>query len=301
MSSIFAHVSFPATALELALTNLFSTAMKLFALLALLPLYCAAAQPEAVFPLEPYRKTLAIEATVGGVKSKFAFDTGAGLSYLDPGFAKQTGCRQRQRAVGFTMMGKRLESPYCENLAVLLGDGAWRSKAGTAEIGELAPLFGAQQIEPIGGLLGLDIFEGRTITIDFPGRRLIVESAASAAERELPANELPARLTREMQGRTLSVSVGVPTPEGTVWMELDSGNGGTVLVSKPYAHLFGLDPKQDKPQRVSFTLPNGLPVRSDMALTPDMIIDGNLGMPFLKNVVLTLDLRAGRVWIAAAQ
>jgi hypothetical protein len=35
-----------------------------------------------------------------------------------------------------------------------------------------------------------------------------------------------------------------------------------------------------------------------MAFTPDMIIDGNIGMPFLKKVVLTLDLRAGRVWIA---
>jgi hypothetical protein len=199
------------------------------------------------------------------------------------------------------MMGKRLEGPYCEDLPVLLGDAGWRTGAATAEIGDIAPLFGKEPIEPIAGLLGLDIFAGRTITIDFPGRRLIVESAASAAARELPANEVPARLTREMQGRTLSVSVGVPTPEGKVWMELDSGNGGTMLVSKPYAHLFGLDPKQDQPQKASFTLPNGVPVRSDMTFVPDMIIDGNLGMPFLKNVVLTLDLGAGRAWIAAAQ
>jgi hypothetical protein len=275
--------------------------MKPLALIALLPLYCAAAQPEAVFQLEPYRKTFAIEATVGGVKGKFAFDTGAGLTMLDPAFANRIGCRQRQRIVGFQMMGKRLEGPYCEDLPVLLGDAGWRTGAATAEIGDIAPLFGKEPIEPIAGLLGLDIFAGRTITIDFPGRRLIVESAASAAARELPANELPARLTREMQGRTLSVSVGVPTPEGKVWMELDSGNGGTMLVSKPYAHLFGLDPKQDKPQKASFTLPNGLPVQSDMTFVPDMIIDGNLGMPFLKNVVLTLDLRAGRAWIAAAQ
>jgi hypothetical protein len=273
--------------------------MKLFAFIALLPLYCGAAQPDAVFQLEPYRKTVAIEATVGGVRGKFAFDTGAGLTVLDPAFAKQVGCRQRQRIVGFQMMGKRLDGPYCEDLPVLLGDG-WRTGAATAGVADLGPLFGAR-IEPIAGLLGLDIFADRTITIDFPGRRLIVESAASAAARELPANELPARLTREMQGRTLSVSVGVPTPEGKVWMELDSGNGSTVLVSKPYAHLFGLDPKQDKPQKVSFTLPNGLPVESGIAFAPDMIIDGNLGMPFLKNVVLTLDLRAGRAWIAAAQ
>jgi hypothetical protein len=274
--------------------------MKPLALLAFLPLICAAAQPEAVFPLTPYRKTVAIEASVAGVKGKFAFDTGAGLTVLDPAFARQTGCRQRQRIVGYQMMGKRGDGPYCEDLPVLLGGGAWKTSAGTVGVDDLDKLFGAK-IEPIAGLLGLDIFEGRTITIDFPGRRLIVESAASAAERQVAANELPARLTREMQGRTLSVSVGVPTAEGKVWMELDSGNGGTLLVSQPFAHLFGLDPKQDKPQKLSFTLPNGLKVESDMALTPDMIIDGNLGMPFLKNVVLTLDLRAGRVWIAPAQ
>lgn len=274
--------------------------MKLLALLAFLPLVCAAAQPEAVFPLTPYRKTVAIEASVGGVKGKFAVDTGVGLTVLDPAFARRTGCRQRQRIVGFQMMGKRMDGPYCEDLPVLLGDGAWKSTASTVGMDDLDKLFGAM-IEPIAGILGLDIFDGRTITIDFPARRLIVESAASAAERQVPANELPARLTREVQGRALSVSVGVPTAEGKVWMELDSGNGGTLLVSQPYARLFGLDPKEGKPQKLSFTLPNGLKVESDMVLTPDMIIDGNLGMPFLKNVVLTLDLRAGRVWIAPAQ
>jgi hypothetical protein len=59
----------------------------------------------------------------------------------------------------------------------------------------------------------------------------------------------------------------------------------------------GLDPGRrmlavriDQPQR-----------RADMTFVADMIIDCNLGMPFLKNVLLTLDLGAGRAWIAAAQ
>lgn len=270
--------------------------MKLLALLALLPALAGAAQPEAVFQLEPYRKTVAIQATVGGVQGRFAFDTAVGLTTLDPDFAKRTGCRLRQRIVGFRMMGQREEGPYCENLPVLLG-GGWQTKAATVGLGNMGALFGAK-VEPVAGLLGLDIFDGKTITIDFPGRRLIVESPASAAERQAPANELPARLSREMQGRTLSANIAVPTLEGDVWMELDSGNGGTVLVARPFAHLFGLDPQQERPQKLSFRLPNGLPVETDMAFTPDMILDGNIGMPFLKNVVLTLDLRAGRVWIA---
>jgi hypothetical protein len=270
--------------------------MKLLTLLTFLPLCCAAAQPEAVLDLHPYRKTFSLDATVGGLKGKFAFDIGAGLTVFDPGFAQRTACRQRQRLVGFQMMGQRLEGPYCEDLPVSLGDGRYRGTAGTVGMADMDKLFGAQ-VEPIAGLLGLDVFDGKTITIDFPGRRLIVESPASAAERQRPANELQARLVREMQGRALAVSVAVPTPEGKVWMELDSGNGSTILVAKPYAHLFGLDPKQNQPQKIAFTLPNGVTVESDRAFAPDMIIDGNLGMPFLKDVVLTLDLRAGRVWI----
>lgn len=270
---------------------------RFFAALVFAPAIALAAEPEAVFQLEPFRKTIAIRATVGGVPAKFAFDTAAGMTVFEKSFFNRVGCKQRQRLTGFRMTGERLDSAYCEDLPVELDGGRYTSTARAATAADMNHLFGAE-VEPIGGLLGLDIFDGKTITIDFPNRRLIVESPASAAERQLPGAELQARLSREMQGRTLSVSVAMPTPEGPVWMELDSGNGGTVLVSKPFARLFGLDPDKDKPQKVDFTLPNGLRVATDMAFTPDMIIDGNIGMPFLKDVVLTMDLRAGRVWIS---
>jgi hypothetical protein len=41
-------------------------------------------------------------------------------------------------------------------------------------------------------------------------------------------------------------------------------------------------------------------VRTTDAFTPDLIMDGNLGMPFLRNWVITLDLQAGTAWIAPA-
>jgi hypothetical protein len=36
------------------------------------------------------------------------------------------------------------------------------------------------------------------------------------------------------------------------------------------------------------------------AFTPSMIIDGNLGMPFLHDKIVTLDLAQGRLWIQPA-
>jgi hypothetical protein len=159
-----------------------------------------------------------------------------------------------------------------------------------------APGHAAKDAAPIEGLLALDVFAGRTITLDFAGGHLYVESPGSAANRIAGARELPVRLSREVQGLALAVNLEVPTPQGTARFELDSGNGGTLLVSKPYAALFGLDPGAQGPQPVRIPLADGI-VAEGLAFTPDMNIDGNLGMPFLKDWIVTLDLAAGRMWV----
>jgi hypothetical protein len=106
------------------------------------------------------------------------------------------------------------------------------------------------------------------------------------------------QVSRELQGRALAVSLGVPTPKGPLWLELDTGNGGTLLVAKPYAELFGLDAAKDGPQEGRIAIAPGL-VAQGPTFTPDMILDGNLGMPFLRDKVITMDLATGRLWIAA--
>jgi hypothetical protein len=270
----------------------------LAALLAALPIAAHAAAPAAVIQLEPYRSTVGFHAEIGGRAGFFVFDTGAGITTLHPEFAAATGCRQRQRLVGYLMMGQRFETPYCEDQPMSIG-AAWRGTLPTANVWDIMQAFD-KDAKRIDGIVGLDIFAGRTLTIDFPARRLILESADSARERMQPAREVPLRISRELQGRTLSVSVGVPTPEGPVWMELDSGNGGTLLVSKPYAHLFGLKPDVAGFQQGTIPVAGNLVARSERTMAKDMIIDGNLGMPFLKNVVLTLDLAAGRAWMVEA-
>jgi hypothetical protein len=112
---------------------------------------------------------------------------------------------------------------------------------------------------------------------------------------------LPARLNREVGGFALSVFAGVPSSGGLLWMELDSGNGGTVLVSKPVAHLLGLDPNAKDRQTADFPVAGSARVRSADVFTPDMIMDGNLGMPFLREWVVTVDLRTGKAWLRPAK
>jgi hypothetical protein len=111
--------------------------------------------------------------------------------------------------------------------------------------------------------------------------------------------ELPFRISRECSARCLSPFVGVPTPEGMTWLILDSGAGGVSLISREYAELFGLDPKS-KEQRLKYEAAPGVPIDSPVLVT-DMIMDGNLGQPFMSQYIMTFDLAKGRLWLANAR
>jgi len=269
----------------------------LAALLVCAPAFAQHAKPELEYKLEPYRKTIALHANVAGKDGFFSFDTGGGISLLTPAFAGKTGLAPWGRLTAVTMTGKRIDTEQVNDVPVVIGNRSYR--VGTMGVYDVAGLFDKNNALPIDGSLGLDVFEGKVITIDFPEWRLVVESPESLKERlAAGAIEVPLRVAREMQGRSLSVSVGVPSARGLVWMELDSGNGGTMLVAKPYASLFGLDAQRQGFQPGRLEIAKGLTAASDNFIAADIAIEGNIGMPFLKTAVLTLDLANGRGWIA---
>lgn len=266
----------------------------LAALAIALPLFAHAAEPEAVFKLEPYRKTVALRATVAGHEGLFAFDTAGGQSLVTPKFAARAGLKTWGVTTGYMMHGDRLDTPKIDNLDFVIGGKKFTARAsGTFDLMSLYP----KDAEPVDGLIALDVFDHKAITIDFRSRTLTVESPASLRERVAGATEVPVMIGRESQGRSLSASLGVPTANGLVWLEIDSGNGGTILVNRMYAALFGLDPQSKSPQKIRFDVAKGLTASSEMGFASDIILDGNIGMPFLKDVALTLDVDAGRLWI----
>ena len=252
----------------------------------------AASEPVATLKLEPYRKSVAVRIVANGQPGLFTFDTAGGNTVVSPQFAGKAGCKPWGLIVGYQMTGNRLEMPRCDNFNFSVG--GHPLVAAQAGVLDIAPLI-AKDAKPIEGMLALDAFDGQTITIDFAAGDLIVESEASARARIAGARELPVRLVRE-GGVALAVMVEVPTSKGVTRFEVDSGNGGTILVSKPYAELFGLDPAAQGPQRGAFDVAPGIKAEGLM-FTPEMTIDGNLGMPFLKDWAITLDLAKGRMWI----
>jgi Aspartyl protease len=250
--------------------------------------------PFATIPLEAYLKVQAVvRATVRGQPGTFLFDTGEGVSSFSPAFAARIGCKPWGRITGFRMSGERLDNEHCDNIAFdLAGHSFVAPVVSTIDIMK----FLGPDVPPVDGALGLDLFAGRTITI-IPRKAIIVESPASLAERIASARELPVRIVRDAEGAALAVDGAVQTPKGFAWMELDNGNGGSLVVANHIAPLLGLRADLARPEPARFELANGITVEGTTR-TRDLIMDGNIGATFLNNWILTLDLEHGRAWLA---
>lgn len=248
--------------------------------------------PQAI-KLQRFRKALwKVNVTVKGKTGDFLFDTGGGVTLLTDEFLQGVDCKFWGRSTGYNMFGKRGDGPHCDNVQINAGDVALTP----VNIGKIS--FDGQfpGDKAPDGLLSLDAFDGKAVTIDQKAATLTIETPKSLAKRTRKMKELPFRVSRECSARCLSVFLGVPTSEGMTWLILDSGAGGVSLIAKEYARIFGLDPEV-KEQRLKYEVAPGIPVDSP-AMVADMIMDGNLGQPFMSNYVITMDLANSRLWIA---
>lgn len=240
---------------------------------------------------------MTVRAKVRGREGLFMFDTGGGVSYVSPAFAREVGCKPWGQITGFVLTGQRLDMQRCDGLSFDLGAHSFGAPTtGVLDIMKFMP----PGVPKIDGSIGLDVFAGSAVTLSLARKELVVESRASLAERARRGREVPVRFQREAAGVTLSVYVAVPTPEGTAWMEFDSGNGGANVIGKHLAPLLNLDPGKKEPQPASFKLAGGIPVEGMARVNETLIVDGNIGTRFLINWDLTLDLSKGRAWLAPA-
>lgn len=247
-------------------------------------------KPERFIPFQPYsRANVVVSGSVGGRTGTFLFDSGMGLSNLSPRFAKSIGCKPWGRFVGYTMTGVRLAGPHCDFINFTF-DGGWflAPETGTGDLSMFFP-----HDPPIDGGIGLDVFAGKTITIE-PHRGIVVESAGSLAERIRHAT--PIRIRFHWEGASLSVETALQTPRGTAWLELDTGNTGpTMLIADHVAPLLGFPKDASKP--LPFSLRLGTLAIDTSARSRDLDIDGNIGTAVLDRYNLTLDLKNARAWL----
>jgi len=91
----------------------------------------------------------------------------------------------------------------------------------------------------------------------------------------------------------------VPTDSGDLWMQLDAGSDAALLIPPSSATALGLDPTQARqPSTLTLTGADGGEISHAVDLrVRDMIIDGNIGIPVMKDWIMTFDLAQGRLWV----
>lgn len=269
----------------------------LMLLSALLGTLSAASSPREaqVLPLAVHQqKQFTVEAVVAGKPRRFLFDTGEGITMISPALAKDIGCEPWGNITAIRMTGDRLDLKRCDDVHFAIGGRPF--VAPSVIVYDLSEIAGSDE-PPLDGAVGLDLFAGQTITIDLRGRRLIVETPSSLKRRISTATPVPLKFVMG-DGGGLDVNLGVTTPRGLAWMELDTGNAGpTIFISEWIAPLFGLNPATREPQDVTIRL-GAAELKTRARVFPKMIMDGNVGMQLVRDRVIALDLKAGRAWLA---
>ena len=255
-------------------------------------------KPIAVIELLPHpggTNMMTVRAVVNGQPGLFLFDTGGGITYIDPAFAKRIGCEPWGQLSGFVLTGQRLDMQRCESVTFdLSGQKQSAATIGIYDIGQFMP----KDAPHIDGSIGLDLFANKALTLSLAKRTLTIESHSSLRERTKHSREMEIRIVRELEGLAVAVVAAVSTSKGKVWMELDSGNGGANVIGKHLASIFLLDPDKKEPQNGSITLSNGELVAGPFRVNPTLIMDGNIGTRFMIDRELTFDLIQGRAWLS---
>jgi hypothetical protein len=252
------------------------------------------AQAPQVIKLERFRKALwKVHVNVKGKEGDFLFDTGGGITLFSEEFLKGIDCKFWGRFTGYNMFGKKGGGPYCSDVQLTAGGVALTP----VNMGKMSfdGMFPGDKAPD--GLLSLDSFDGKVITIDQKAATITLETEKSLKTRMRKMKEFPLRVSRECSGRCLSAFLGVKTPDGMTWLNLDTGAGGVSLISKEYAPSFGLGP-EERGQSLDFSIAPNIKISGPVMVT-EMIMDGNLGQPFLANYVITLDLKNSRAWLGS--
>lgn len=261
------------------------------------PTVVAARPPAAapvVIPLRPYLGVLpSLQLDIGGRPHTFLLDTAGGLTVVTPQLAGAIHCQPWGQVTGYRMRGERLDLARCDGLHPRLGDVDLRvPTAGVWDLSKILP----KDAPPLAGSLAMDAFAGRVLTLDLAGHRLVLETPASLRARIRHAVAVPVRFSRDAQGLALTPLVAVQTPKGRLWMELDCGSDGTVIVNRRVAAALQLDPAHKGAQKLAMTLAGGIPLTAN-ARVDDLIVDGDIGAPVLRQWIVTLDLGHQRLWI----
>ena len=274
---------------------------QLFAILLTIFMFAAGLNAQTDSPVEirlehdALGKAPTINVQIGGKTYPFLFDTGGGITTISPSIAKEIGCTPSGQITGWNAGGTRLDFKRCDDVRLKLGAYETRANTGLFEI----MTFFSPDTKEIGGIVALQTFKDKVITIDLAGNRLWVETERSFADRIKDMKPLESRIGSQGGGAVIDIFVAANTPKGKIWMEFDTGNFSTLQFAPHAQEMLGIN--FDAPNRAKMSKPVkldlvGLGTIEGAGRERNMIYDGMLNYDTISKWTVTIDLRTGKMW-----
>jgi hypothetical protein len=233
-----------------------------------------------------------VQGDLGGKPRTFLFDTGGGITVLSTTLAKQLGCPVFGRGTGFRHDGSRVDGPRGGPVDLTFGNYRRRAEVGVLDLDAML-----QGLPKVDGIVCLETFAGRTLTVDMAHDRVVLETASSFAARIQGAAELKVRIGHQAGGASLDLFVAIEGKHGPLWFEMDSGNTQPVLIAPHAFAELGLDALPvGKTGHVELPI-HGLGKVACEVESKELIYDGLLNAAFFGHHVVTMDLERGRAWV----
>lgn len=257
------------------------------------------AQPVEVALDTYFRDLKTIRLTSGTDTLSMLLDTGGGYTLLTVEAAERLGCTPFGATSGHRMSGERVQFRWCSAVPLSLG--------GTPIGGDVTAVFDLMKLLPaelpkLDGVLSLDVFAGRVVTIDLARNRLILESAGSTDARRAGMRALTARAATGEDGSSLTIFLAARASPVPTWLLLDSGNLVGTILSPEAAARMGIafpGPGADGTARADSATVEvlGAGVVIEPVTVRPLIHDGALGAEFMKRGAFTFDLRGKQPWV----
>lgn len=274
-----------------------------FGMMAALASDPALASASDTFPLIVRNNRLFLDIAVNGHKVRALLDSAAESTLLDTRFAKSIGLRI-DAPTTIKGSGGDEDAAFANGVSIkVTGLTLGPLKVGVLDLSDV----GKRLVHgPLPIILGREYFDAARLQIDINGGRI----------RPVSRTEMPQGLRMPLTGmrgiETLPVSVEGHAPAATAF---DLGNGGAVLISAAYAHQFGLlsDGRAitkkrgggigGEIQRIRLKL-KSLELAGHVVQGVDAEVDEtdsatplNIGVPVLRQFVITTDYRSRAVWL----
>ncbi len=252
----------------------------------------ASSDPPAVLELQPYvGRLVTVTGRLNGDSLRLLFDSGGGETLLTPRVAADIPCEPTGRSVGFRMSGERVEWPLCHDVSLELdGQTVVDSGTGIWDVMGILP----EGLPRLDGIVSLETFRDRLLVLRLAESTLELHTDATFRDRVHGMIPVPMRVATGQDGSHLTVFLEgrVAGTDGSAWLLLDSANLAETLLAP---HVRDDSATSDETIIFSDSVAVTAPAR-----TADIIYDGALSEAFLRQIIVALDLRRGRAWVALA-